>query len=96
MKAARPTWSRVARILEKHPEVKKVRLDTRAHQVNVGFYETPSDELLTRINTAVRQELAGEWDISIEPAGTTPLFHLHKIDNDAAEFHRNHSASEPV
>jgi hypothetical protein len=54
MKAARPTWSRVARILEKHPEVKKVRLDTRAHKVNVGFYETPPDELLERIKTAVR------------------------------------------
>jgi hypothetical protein len=43
----------------------------------------------------VRQELAGKWDISIEPAGGSPLFHLHKIDNDTAEFHRKHPASEP-
>jgi hypothetical protein len=81
--------------LEKHSEVKKVRLDTRAHKVNVGFYETPSDELLARIKTAVRNELAGEWDVSIEPAGASPLFHLHKIDSDTAEFHRKHPADEP-
>jgi Zn2+/Cd2+-exporting ATPase len=89
------TWSRVARLLEDHPEVKQVRLETDVHGVTVGFYEPPSPEILERIKSAVRQELAGQWDVSIEPDGASPVLHLHKIDSRTTEVHRAHPAQEP-
>jgi Zn2+/Cd2+-exporting ATPase len=89
------TWSRVVRLIEAHPDVKQVRLNVNDHSVTVGFYETPSEETLNRIKTAVRAALFGEWDLSIEPDDKLPIIHLHKIDNYTIEFHRAHPAGEP-
>ena len=95
MKQVPRTWSRVARLIREYPEVKQVRLDTDVHWVTVGFYETPSDEILDRIKSAAARELAGEWNISEDMEDESPIFHLHKIDNHTAEFHRAHPANEP-
>ncbi|HXX42116.1 MAG TPA: cation-translocating P-type ATPase [Chthoniobacterales bacterium] len=89
------TWSRVARLIEEHPEVKQVRLNASNHGVAIGFYETPSNTTLEQIESAVRRELAGEWDVAVEPDGDSPFVHLHKIDKDTNEFHRAHPANEP-
>jgi hypothetical protein len=72
--------------LEKHPEVKKVRLDMPAHQVNVRFYETPSDELLTRINTAVRRSWWENWIFLSNRRELRRFFHLHKIVDEAQVY----------
>jgi len=89
------TWSHVARLVRDHPEVKQVRLQTDVHGVEVGFYETPSSETLERIKTAVTQELSGQWDVSIEPDGASPILHLHRIDARITEVHRAHPLHEP-
>ena len=88
------TWSRLHRLLEKHPEVKQVRLDTDSHGVAIGFYETPSRETIEQIESTVRGQLAGSWDVSVEPDGD-PTIHLHRIDGHTAELHRAHPANEP-
>jgi Zn2+/Cd2+-exporting ATPase len=85
----------VARLVRNHPEVKQVRLQTDVHGVAVGFYESPSAETLERIKAAVSQELSGQWDVSIEPDGDSPVLHLHKIDARTTEVHRAHPANEP-
>jgi hypothetical protein len=44
---ARPaadTWSRVARLIQDYPDVKRVRLNMNKHGVTLGFYEAPSEE----------------------------------------------------
>ncbi len=89
------TWSRVARLIKDYPDLKQIRLDTDEHGIAVGFYEPPSKEALERIESAVRNELSGQWDVSIEPDGESPIVHLHKIDGHTAEFHRTHPANEP-
>jgi Cd2+/Zn2+-exporting ATPase len=89
------TWSHVARLVCNHPEVKQVRLQSDVHGVAVGFYESPSAETLERIKAAVSQELSGQWDVSIDPDGTSPILHLHKIDARTTEVHRAHPANEP-
>ena len=89
------TWSRVARLVDDHPEVKQVRLETDVHGVTIGFYEPPSPETLERIRRAVRQELSGQWDVSIEPDGESPILHLHKVGLHTTEVHRAHPANEP-
>lgn len=66
------------------------------HGVIAGFREAPSKELLERIESVVRAELSGRWDVSIEPDGESPTVHLHKIDNHTTEFHRAHSPNEPA
>jgi Zn2+/Cd2+-exporting ATPase len=86
----------VARLIRDHPEVKRLRLDMDEHGVIAGFREVPSKELLERIESAVRAELSGRWDVSIEPDGESPTVHLHKIDNHTTEFHRAHSPNEPA
>src|ERR1043166_5178295 len=95
MKKVPQTWSRVARLIQEHPEVKQVRLDSDVHRVTVGFYETPSDEILSRIKSAVSKELSGQWDISEEVEAESPIFHFHRIGNHTAEFHRPHPPKEP-
>ena len=95
MKEVPQTWSRVARLIQEYPEVKQVRLDSDVHRVTIGFYETPSDQILSRIKSTVGKELSGEWDIWKAVEGESPIFHLHKIDNQTAEFHRPHPANEP-
>ena len=89
------TWSRVVRLIETHPDVKQVRLNINDHNVTVGFYETPSEETLNQIETDVRAELSGQWDVSIKPDDKSPTVHLHRIGNYATEFHRAHPADEP-
>ena len=95
MKNVPRTWSRVARLIEEYPEVKQVRLDSDDHRVTIGFYETPSEEILNRIKSAAAEELAGQWNISEQLESKSPIFHLHKIDSHTAEFHRAHPADEP-
>ncbi|HSP45609.1 MAG TPA: HAD-IC family P-type ATPase, partial [Chthoniobacterales bacterium] len=85
----------MARLVRDHPEVRQVRLQTDVHGVAVGFYESPSSETLERIKAAVSQELSGQWDVSIEPDGDSPVLHLHKIDARTTEVHRAHPANEP-
>jgi Zn2+/Cd2+-exporting ATPase len=93
--ASAGTWSRVVRLLEAHPDVKQVRLNINDHSVTVGFYETPSEETLNQINTDVRAELSGEWDVSIKADDKSPTVHLHRIGNYTTEVHRAHPADEP-
>jgi Cd2+/Zn2+-exporting ATPase len=88
-------WSRVVGLIEAHPDVKQVRLKLNEHSVSVGFYETPSQEVLDGIQTDVRAALSGEWDVSISPDDRSPTVHLHKIDNYTTEFHRAHPSDEP-
>ena len=94
-KPSRGTWARVARLIEKHPAVKQVRLNSQDHGVTVGFYQAPSQEALDEINSAVRRELSGDWDISLVADGEFPALHLHKISRYATEIHRDHPDNEP-
>ncbi len=89
------TWSRVAQLIEQHPDVKQVRLNLDDHGVTVGFYEPPSAATLDRIKSYVRRELSRDWDMTIDPDNEWPALHLHKIDNHTAEIHRRHPANEP-
>jgi Zn2+/Cd2+-exporting ATPase len=94
-KATAGTWSRIARLIEQHPDVKQLRLNANDHSVTVGFYETPSEETLNRIKAEVGAEFSGEWDVSITPDDKSPMIHLHKIDHYTTEFHRAHPSDEP-
>jgi hypothetical protein len=94
-KSGYDTWERVARLIGDHPAVKQVRLNSQNHGVTVGFYQTPSKEALDEIESAVRRELSGEWDVSIVADGEFPALHLHKISRYTTEIHRDHPASEP-
>jgi Cd2+/Zn2+-exporting ATPase len=90
------TWLHIARLIEKHPAVKQVRLDLDRRRVAMGFYDTPSATDLERISATVAQELAGDWDTTIEPDGDSHIVHLHKIDNHTTELHRAHPWNEPA
>ena len=90
-----PTWSGVTRLLEAHPAVKRIRLDTNGRRVTVGFYEPPSTETLERIRTTVGRELSGDWNISLVSDGEWPALHSHKLDGHTAEIHRTHPTKEP-
>jgi Cd2+/Zn2+-exporting ATPase len=85
----------VTRLIDGYPDLKKIRLDRDTHGVRIGFYESPSKEALGRIESAVRAELSGKWDVVIEPNGESPAVHLHKIDGHTTEFHRAHAENEP-
>ena len=89
------TWARVARLLADHPAIKQVRLNSQDHSVTVGFYQAPSKEALDEIESAVRQELSGDWNISVVANGEFPALHLHKVSSDATEIHRDHPDNEP-
>src|SRR5436190_7289415 len=93
--ASTGTWSRVVRLIEAHPDVKQLRLNINDHSVSVGFYDTPSPEMLNRIKTDVHAALSGQWDVSITPNDKSPTIHLHKLDNYTTEFHRAHPSGEP-
>jgi Zn2+/Cd2+-exporting ATPase len=86
---------RVVRLIETHPDVKRVRLNMNEHSVSVGFYDTPSQEILNRIKADVSAVLSGEWDVSVTPDDKSPMIHLHKIDSNTTEFHRAHPSDEP-
>jgi Cd2+/Zn2+-exporting ATPase len=89
------TWARIARLIADHPAVKQVRLDSQNHGVTVGFYQAPSEEALDEIKSAVRRELSGDWDVSIEGDGEFSALHLHKISRYTTEIHREHPDNEP-
>ena len=89
------TWARIAQLIADHPAVKQVRLDSQNHGVTVGFYQAPSEEALDEIKSAVRRELSGDWDVSIEGDGEFPALHLHKISRYTTEIHREHPDDEP-
>ena len=89
------TWTRVARLIQDHPAVKQVRLDTDGHKVTVGFYEPPAPDTMQSIQTAVRRELSGEWDVSLVADGESPALHLHKVDGHTSEIHKTHPPNEP-
>jgi Zn2+/Cd2+-exporting ATPase len=89
------TWARAARLINEHPSVKQVRLNTHDHGVALGFYEPPSEKTLEHIKSAVQRELSGEWDVSIMSDGESPGLHLHKIDKGTTEIHRAHPLNEP-
>jgi hypothetical protein len=94
-KPGRETWTRVARLIGDHPAVKQVRLNSQNHGVTVGFYQSPSKEALDEIESAVRRELSGEWDVSLVADGKSPALHLHKVSRYMTEIHRDHSDDEP-
>ena len=87
--------SRAARILANEPDVKQLRVDRQARKIDVGFYTPPSQELFQRIETEVRREFDGEWEISVHPEDHSALFHRHRLNQHVAEFHRPHPADEP-
>src|SRR6476620_255212 len=89
------TWSHVTRLIRDHPEVRQVRLQPDVHGVSVGFYEAPTSQTLEKIKASVQQELSGQWDISLEPEGASPILHLHRIDAHTTEVHRAHPPNEP-
>ncbi|HEY6111228.1 MAG TPA: cation-translocating P-type ATPase [Chthoniobacterales bacterium] len=91
-------WPHIARIIARHPELKRIRLKngTRQRGIALGFYEPPSEATLERIESAVRAELSEDWDVQVEPDRESPVIHLHKIDNETAEFHRAHPLNEPA
>jgi hypothetical protein len=93
--ASTGTWSRVVRLIEAHPDVKQVRLNTNEHSVSIGFYERPSPEILDRLETDVRAALSGQWNVSVIFDDKSSTIHLHKLDNYRTEFHRAHPADEP-
>ena len=93
--ASTGTWSRVVRLIEAHPDVKQVRLNTNEHSVSIGFYERPSPEILDRLETDVRAALSGQWNVSVISDDKSSTIHLHKLDNYRTEFHRTHPADEP-
>jgi Zn2+/Cd2+-exporting ATPase len=95
MKPGHDTWARVARLIGDHPAVKQVRLNSQDHGVTVGFYQSPSKEALDEIESAVRRELSGQWDVSIVADGKWPALHLHKVGADTTEIHQDHPENEP-
>jgi Zn2+/Cd2+-exporting ATPase len=86
--------SRVERIFDCHPEVKQLRIDANAREIDVGFYNRPSKRLLQQVATLVHREFDGEWRISMRPNGQSGLFHLHQLNDHVAEFHRAHPPKE--
>ena len=95
MRSAPSTSVHVERILERYPDVKQVRLDPSRHTVNIGFYRLPSPDTLVEIESAVRNELSGEWNITVQPAEISGEFHQHQMDGGPTEFHRAHPLDEP-
>jgi Cd2+/Zn2+-exporting ATPase len=87
--------SRVARLLERQPEIKQLRVDERERRISIGFYRSPPNDLLDRIQTEVHRELDGHWRISVHSGNHSPLFHQHRINENIVEFHRAHPAHEP-
>jgi Zn2+/Cd2+-exporting ATPase len=85
----------VARLLERQPEIKQIRVDERERRISIGFYRSPSNDLLDRIQTEVHRELDRHWHISVHSGNHSPLFHQHRINENTVEFHRAHPAHEP-
>lgn len=86
--------SKVERLLARHPEVKRVRIDSDAREIDLGFYRAPPNRLLQRVTTDVHREFDGQWRISVTRNGGSPLFHEHHINDHVLEFHRAHPPHE--
>ena len=76
-------------------DVRQVRLDPQRHTVNIGFYETPTTEVLAEIESTVQNELAGEWNIAMHAVDASAEFHEHEMGDGAVEFHRSHPPNKP-
>src|SRR5262249_40519660 len=85
---------KVERILVRHPEVKQVRIDSAAREIDLGFYRAPSARILQRVSASVHREFDGQWRISLARNGNSPLFHEHHINDHVLEFHRAHPPNE--
>jgi Zn2+/Cd2+-exporting ATPase len=86
--------SKVERLLADHPEVKQLRVDSIAREIDLGFYRPPSKCLLQRVTTHVHQQFDSEWRISVTRNGSSSLFHEHHINDHVLEFHRAHPPYE--
>ena len=95
MRSSNGIDSRVARILAKEPDVQQIRVDSQTRKIDVGFYSPPSQELFQQIETEVRQDFDGEWEISVQSEDHSPFFHRHHLNDHLAEFHRAHPPGEP-
>jgi Zn2+/Cd2+-exporting ATPase len=85
---------KVERLLADHPEVKQLRVDSIAREIDLGFYRPPSKRLLQRVTTHVHQQFDGEWRISVTRSGSSSLFHEHHVNDHVLEFHRAHPPHE--
>lgn len=85
---------KVERILAHHPEVKQLRIDAAAREIDLGFYSRPSKKLLQRVTANVHREFDGEWRISLLRNAKSPLFHEHHLNDHVLEFHRAHPLNE--
>ena len=85
---------KVERILAYYPEVKQVRIDALAREIDLGFYRAPSKRLWQRVAANVHREFDGTWRISLAWNGISPLFHEHHINDHILEFHRAHPLNE--
>ena len=63
--------------------------------MNIGFYRVPPPAVSDQIETAVREELSGEWNIAATDEDISAEFHQHHLTDGATEFHRNHPPIEP-
>jgi len=95
MKSRSTTTDQIARILERYPDVKQVRLDPSRHTLDIGFYRLPSANVLADIESTVRRELSGDWNIALKSIESSGEFHQHQIEGGAMEFHRPHPLGEP-
>ena len=86
---------RVARVLARELDIKQLRVDERAREIDIGFYREPSGKLLAQVQEAVHREFTGSWQIFAHSNNDSPLFHRHKVNDHIAEFHRAHPKHEP-
>ncbi len=88
--------ARVARVLARERDIKRLRVDELERRVDIGFYGEPPEKNLRTAEAAVRREFAGDWQISMASLEESPLFHRHTINEHIAEFHRAHPREEPT
>lgn len=101
MKASDPIPDQIARILEQHPEIQRVRIDDREQKIEVAFDQPPADPVLKRLAAGVTNELGEPWhlihprDLIHDGAPTGDArFHHHHIGEHVIEFHRHHRPHE--
>ncbi len=88
-------WSRLGKLFERFPAVKRLRLDPAGHEVTVGFEESAAATSTTELQSALQNELNGEWDVSVEFKNASPVLHLHRDGRNVIELHRTHPPNEP-
>ena len=86
--------AKTERIFADFPEVKQLRVDSVAREIDLGFYHQPSPKLLQRVSANVHRQFDDEWRISLVRNGGSPLFHEHHINDHVLEFHRAHPQNE--